>query len=83
VTHALDLELQHTEGILIRVLGLTERRGFLPVTVSIWPSGNGTVALSMTVYSERPVELLLRQLAKLLDVNNITLVSQSLQQAAK
>ena len=73
MTHHLSLEVNRCEGILVRVLGLTERRGWSPVSFSSDPGPYGTLTLSLTVFGERPIELLIRQLEKLLDVLYIEL----------
>ena len=72
MTHSLDLQVRNAEGILVRVLGLVERRGFSPVTFSADTVGD-TMLLSLTVRSQRPVELLVRQLEKLFDVTLVAL----------
>ena len=73
--HSLDLDVRKTEGILVRVLGLVERRGFSPVTFSADTQGE-RMSLSLTVRSHRPVELLIRQLEKLFDVDRVALASE-------
>lgn len=77
MNHSLELEMRHAEGGLVRVLGLVERRGFRPVAVSAASAGDDLL-LSLTVFSERPIELLIRQLEKLFDVRRVALASEAL-----
>lgn len=77
MNHSLEIEMTLVEGALVRVLGLTERRGFRPVTVSA-ASGDDALLLSLTVFSERPIDLLIRQLEKLFDVRRVALASEAL-----
>lgn len=77
MTHSLNLEVSAVEGALVRVLGMTERRGFRPVAFSA-SSSDDALLLSLTVFSERPIELLIRQLEKLFDVRRVDLASEGL-----
>ncbi len=67
--HALRMTLAPREGALVRVLGLIERRGFVPIRMGVEPSDNGNSELSLVVRSTRPIELLIRQLNRLLEVS--------------
>lgn len=75
MTHSLNLEVRKTEGILVRVLGLAERRGFSPVNFSADTVGEN-MTLSLTVCSARPAELLIRQLEKLFDVTRVSVCAE-------
>jgi len=77
MTHSLNLHVRQTEGILVRVLGLAERRGFSPVTFNAATVGEHMV-LSLTVSSGRPADLLVRQLEKLFDVTQVAVVAERL-----
>ncbi len=68
MTHHLNLEVSRTDGVLNRVLGMAERRGWTPESFNAEPTGEGTFNLALTVRGERPIELLIRQLDKLFDV---------------
>jgi len=72
MTTTLNLKVTAVEGALVRVLGMTERRGFRPVAFSA-ASHDDALLLSLTVFSERPIELLIRQLEKLFDVRRVDL----------
>ena len=66
--YQLDLILRRAEGAIVRVLGTTERRGFLPVSVDGEARADGDRwHLRMTVEGEREPETLTRQLEKLHD----------------
>ena len=69
--HALKMTLAPREGALVRVLGLIERRGFVPIRLGVEPSENGNSELSLVLKSSRPVELLTRQLDRLLEVSSV------------
>ena len=66
--YQLDLTLRHVDGALSRVIGAAERRGFKPVCVDGEARSDGDRwYLRLAVESERPVEALRAQLAKLYD----------------
>ena len=71
----LSIELMRSRGALIRLLGLTERRGYAPLFVSAAPSGPDVLLVELTVESDRPLEQLTRQLAKLYDVERVEIHS--------
>ena len=64
----LSLLLVNSEGALVRLLGLVERRGFRLGAISTRPTPQGT-HLSLTLASDdRPADVLLRQVMRLQDV---------------
>ncbi len=64
----LNLLLANSEGALVRILGLIERRGFRFGAMSTRPTPQGT-HLSLTLACEdRPADVLLRQVMRLEDV---------------
>ena len=66
---AINLTLSLNEGALVRVLGVTERRGFPLVSVAASPrSSNRHLDVQLGVKGDRPVHLLINQLRKLHDV---------------
>lgn len=75
MTHALSLDCRDAEGLLVRVLGLVERRGYRAVAVSARAHGE-RLRLDLTVESQRPAAQLVRHLEKLLDVRHIELYAQ-------
>jgi acetolactate synthase II small subunit len=68
----LQLVVRRAEGVLVRLLGATVRRGFEPVEVTSRPGERaGTFDVRMTVESGRTVEGLARHLANLYDVEHV------------
>jgi acetolactate synthase regulatory subunit len=66
--HSLQIQLRSTEGAALRTIGLFERRGFRIETLQLTePAGDGR-SLSVSVTSDRAIELLQRQLDRLHDV---------------
>ena len=65
----LDLTLRKSDRVLERVLGLMGRRGFDVASLEARPAPDGaSMDVAITVESDRPVEILTRQLSKLHDV---------------
>ncbi|AKU97843.1 hypothetical protein AKJ09_04507 [Labilithrix luteola] len=71
MTHELKFDVSRVEGVLVRVLGLSVRRGYEPIEVVAVPAGDGVLAVRMRVESTRPADALARQLAKLYDVRQV------------
>ena len=63
----IQLKLRPTEGALLRVIGVTERRGYPLLHVDAH-SSDDHMAVSLSVKNSRPIPLLLNQLNKLHDV---------------
>ena len=60
--YRLDLVLKPVEGALVRVIGMTERRGFAPRAISGGTEGgDGRWTLQLVVEGSRPAETLRRQ----------------------
>ncbi len=71
----LRLETTRAEGALVRVLGLARRRGYeIMFLVARCTEDGAHVALEMTVESDRPAAVLVRQLANLFDVERVELL---------
>ncbi len=64
--YRLDLVLKPAEGALVRVIGMTERRGFRPCAIqgAAAPDAAGRWHLQLDVDSSRPPETLRLQLEK-------------------
>ena len=73
--HALRLTILPRDGALVRVLGTVERRGFVPVEMGMKTSASGQCEVSLRVKSSRSVDLLKRQLDRLLEVLRVEVVS--------
>ena len=72
--YRLDLVLKPVEGALVRVIGMTERRGFAPRAISGGPDGDGRWRLQLVVDGSRPAETLRRQLQKVYDCESVEIV---------
>lgn len=70
-----ECEIAQTEGSLIRVLGVIERRGYKLLDMSVKPSGPDTYQLSFSIDTERDAMILIRQLERLYDVHDIFLAA--------
>ena len=70
--YRLDLVLKPAEGALVRVIGMTERRGFAPRAIAGGPdAGDGRWRLQLVVDGGRPAESLHRQLQKVYDCDSV------------
>lgn len=75
-TFTYQLQVKHSEGALVRVLGLTRRRRYDVVHFTAHPSPDGDfLDVRMTVESNRPAPSLARQLSKLLDVSRVQILN--------
>ncbi|KAF1698643.1 MULTISPECIES: ACT domain-containing protein [Pseudoxanthomonas] len=73
--YRLDLVLKPVEGALVRVIGMTERRGFAPRAISGGAGdGDGRWKLQLVVDGGRPAETLKRQLQKVYDCESVEIV---------
>ena len=71
MTGRLEITLGRSEGALVRLLGLAERRGYPPLRVSAVTTTHDTFKVDLTVESDRPLEQLARQVRKLYDVATV------------
>ena len=71
MTPVLTIHLERSEGALVRLLGLAERRGYCPVRVSAVPAGPDRTVVHLGVHSDRPLDQLIRQINKLYDVLHV------------
>ena len=71
--HTLTIQLDGSEGAVIRALGLIERRGFSLGSCSVGEIENNKRAMQVSVSSNRPGDLLKRQLERLHDVVHVDL----------
>ena len=71
-TLKLQLRVKHSEGALVRVLGVTRRRRFdlLHLTADATEDGN-FLDVQMTVQADRAGHTLVSQIAKLEDVSEV------------
>jgi acetolactate synthase II small subunit len=76
--HALILDLIPAPGSLVRVIGTAERRGWVPVGLSMTPTGD-TAQMRLEVSGTQSVERLVRQLRRLCDVSSVRIVGTDAQ----
>jgi len=74
--YRLDLVLSPSEGALTRVIGMAERRGFTPRSISGHPDGaDGHWRLQLEVEGARPAEPLRLQMLKLYDCVSVEIAA--------
>lgn len=66
--HTLSIQLRSCEGAVLRALGLMERRGFRLQACSVTEAQGDGQSMEVCVASNRPGELLKKQLERLHDV---------------
>ena len=71
MTDLLTIHLSRAEGALVRLLGLTERRGFSTLSVTAVPAGRDLFLVHLTVQADRPLGNLVHQINKLYDVQQV------------
>ncbi|MFI3245601.1 MAG: acetolactate synthase 2 small subunit [Ferrimonas sp.] len=70
--HTIYLEMNATSDVMERVLRVTRHRGFTVATMQMQAGHDGS-HMAVTVYSDRPIDQLTRQLDKLIDVHSCRL----------
>ena len=76
--NTIRMHVRDTEGALIRVLGLSERRGYRPTSVRAETGGQTPwFQVRLCVETRRPIEQLVRQLNKLIDVRDVEVRDES------
>jgi acetolactate synthase regulatory subunit len=68
-----ECEIAQTEGSLIRVLGVIERRGYKLLEMRVKPASQDTYLLSFSIASDRDPAILIKQLERLFDVHDVFL----------
>lgn len=68
MNHTLRIQLSSVEGAVVRALGLIERRGFSLNKCSVCEADGAGRNMEVNVTSDRPGDLLKRQLERLHDV---------------
>ena len=66
--HILNIQLCANPGAVLRAIGLMERRGFRLLACQVAEAAGDGQGMTATVESDRPAELLQRQLERLHDV---------------
>jgi acetolactate synthase regulatory subunit len=80
--HRLTIEFSGVEGAFLRILGLMERRGYNLQTCTLNRKPDGSCVVDVMVESERPGDLLKRQLERLYDVSSVKLKAPARMQQA-
>lgn len=66
------ISVNRVEGALLRVMGLIGRRGHEIERIVAQPTDDGTAwSLSLQTRGDRPIDVLVRQIGKLVDVNAV------------
>ncbi|HLR87073.1 MAG TPA: ACT domain-containing protein [Wenzhouxiangella sp.] len=73
--HQLHVQLENSEGALLRVLGTVERRGFAITGCRSNANDSGHSDLYLTVSGARHPDILCRQLERLLDVKSASMIA--------
>lgn len=75
MSHTIRIRIKRAEGSLIRVLGLIFRRGFEVAQLTAGRTEDGRwIDVTAVVESDRPADVLCRQIEKLFDVVHVQLV---------
>ena len=81
--HRLTIEFRGDEGAFLRILGLMERRGYRLQTCTLNRMPHDCCVLDVMVESQRPGDLLKRQLERLFEVSSVNLKAPARQQAVR
>jgi acetolactate synthase regulatory subunit len=73
----IECEIAQTEGSLIRILGVIERRGYKLQDLRVLPAGPDSYQLSFSIVSSRDAATLIKQLERLFDVRDVYLADGS------
>jgi len=73
----LELDLDHNEGALLRVLGTVERRGFAVLELNAGKPDADSYSLRLQLAGERDPQVLCRQLQRLIDVRAVRLLPEA------
>lgn len=82
--YRLDMTLKSADGALLRVLGMTERRGFSPCKIQgeRVAGDAGRWHVQLIVDGSRPAETLQRQLEKVYDCESVSITPLDPMEAA-
>jgi len=76
MSRTFEIDLDHSEGALIRVLGTIERRGFALVEINAGKPDADSYSVRLQLDGERDPEVLCRQLERLVDVRAVRLLPE-------
>lgn len=72
----IECEIDQVEGSLIRVLGVVERRGYQLENLNVQPLNSDLYILQFCVNSARDINILIKQLERLIDVRSARCVDE-------
>ena len=76
MSRTFEIDLDHSEGALVRVLGTVERRGFELLELSADKPDADSYSILLRLDSERDPDVLCRQLERLIDVRAVRLLPE-------
>tara|TARA_R110001606_G_scaffold47517_9_gene120975 strand:- start:1343 stop:1657 length:315 start_codon:yes stop_codon:yes gene_type:complete len=74
MSNTLNIEIFETEGALVRLIGLIERRGFVISSMAMSAPSNGSARVTVDVAARggaRQIDVLTRQIERLFDVHAV------------
>jgi acetolactate synthase II small subunit len=74
MSRSMEVLLDQAEGALLRLLGTVERRGFALAGLSADPTGAGVLAVTLQLDGARDLQVLCRQIERLIDVRAVRLL---------
>jgi acetolactate synthase regulatory subunit len=74
MSRCFEIDLDHSEGALLRVLGTVERRGFALIEMTAEKPDAESYSVRLQVDGERDPQVLCRQLERLVDVRAVRLL---------
>ncbi|WP_417478526.1 ACT domain-containing protein [Maricaulis sp.] len=75
MSNTLNIEIFETEGALVRLIGLIERRGFVISSMAMSAPSNGSARVTVDVAARggaRQIDVLTRQIERLFDVHAVS-----------
>ncbi len=75
MSNTLHIEIFETEGALVRLIGLIERRGFTIASMAMSAPSNGSARVTVDLAARggaRRIEVLTRQIERLFDVHAVS-----------
>jgi acetolactate synthase regulatory subunit len=74
MSRCFEIDLDHSEGALLRVLGTVERRGFALIEMNALKPDAESYSVRLRLGGERDPQVLCRQLERLVDVRAVRLL---------
>jgi len=74
MSRCFEIDLDHSEGALLRVLGTVERRGFALIEMTAEKPDAESYSIRLQVEGARDPQVLCRQLERLVDVRAVRLL---------